>query len=118
MINNNINNNNNNNNNINNNNNNNINKNNNNNNNNNNSRKLLTLIIFVIIIVIVHLFTVDKKRFHKLDGSFTFIRKTIHATFSVSVQYSVVWILWLELRIYLQRVWFSDKFENITHEFR
>ena len=32
--------------------------------------------------------------------------------FCVSMKYLVVWILWPELQIYLQGVWFSDKFEN------
>ena len=27
-------------------------------------------------------------------------------------------MLWPELRIYLQEVWFFDKFENIIHELR
>ena len=42
-----------------------------------------------------HLFTVDKQ-----------------------MPYFVVWILWPELRIYSQGVWFFDKFENITRELR
>ena len=33
----------------------------------------------------------------------------------VSVPCFVVWILWLELRIYSQGVWFFEKTENVIH---
>ena len=50
----------------------------------------------------------------KLDGTFTFIHleKYFLPCFGVSMKYLVVWILWPELRIYLQGIWFFDKFEN------
>ena len=50
----------------------------------------------------------------KLDDTFTFIHleKDSMPCFGVTVNYLVVWILWPELRIYLQRVWFFDKFKN------
>ena len=38
--------------------------------------------------------------------------------FFVFMPYFVVWILWPELQIYLQGVWFFIKFKNITHEVR
>ena len=34
------------------------------------------------------------------------------------MQYFVAWILWPELRIYSQGVWFFIKFKNVTHEAR
>ena len=46
---------------------------------------------------------------HNLDDTFTLIRKKILCY--VPVLCFVVWILWPELRIYWQGVWFFDKFE-------
>ena len=44
---------------------------------------------------------------------YTHLEKDSTPCFCISMKYLVVWILWPELRIYLQGVWFSDKFENI-----
>ena len=38
--------------------------------------------------------------------------------FYVSMPYFVVWILWPELRIFSQGVWFLNKSENINHQLR
>ena len=45
------------------------------------------------------------------------MEKDFMLLFSVSMSYFVVWIIWPELRIYSQGVWFFDEFENITREF-
>ena len=38
--------------------------------------------------------------------------------FFVFMPHFVVWILWPELQIYSQGVWFFIEFKNITHEVR
>ena len=55
----------------------------------------------------------------KLDDTFTFIHleKDSLPCFGVSMKYLVVWILWPELRIYLQGVWLFDKFKNTLRSY-
>ena len=55
----------------------------------------------------------------KLGDSFTLFAKRFCAVFfCFSMPSFVAWILWPELRIYWQGVWFFDKVENIIQELR
>ena len=58
-------------------------------------------------------------KIQKLGDSFTlFVKRFCAVFFCFSMPSFVAWILWPELRIYSQRVWFFDKFENIIQELR